>query len=291
MSAYIMDAICFMTPFPLMNWSWAPSNTEPIHVYHSKLWEDNAKEFIYEIFNRVMVPLHIAIFVQPLPRISDSVVTNLSSMADWYIEVEFPYIRFFGTFVPPYALPLFFLDKLLCHEIARQTVLGGIRKELKGVSKKVCSPFLIHIGAYSLLYFGHAKDEAMVLEEMKLVDIEFKKHDPSKVVRNHLAICVLKRYEHEDSPHDEIFQGARSYSEVLSRIQALPPRDKADFFKFHEHRWSCLPQILQGETPNLPITQKMGVKGSKDSSPNKEKNQEKTREAGTPERGAKIPYQ
>jgi hypothetical protein len=49
--AYIMDAIYFMTPFPLMNWSWAPSNTEPIHVYHLKLWEDNAKEFIYEIFN------------------------------------------------------------------------------------------------------------------------------------------------------------------------------------------------------------------------------------------------
>jgi hypothetical protein len=36
MSAYIMDAICFMTPFPLMNWSWNPTCTEPIHEYHSK---------------------------------------------------------------------------------------------------------------------------------------------------------------------------------------------------------------------------------------------------------------
>jgi hypothetical protein len=35
----------------------------------------------------------------------------------------------------------------------------------------------------------------------------------------------------------------------------------------------------------------MEAKGSKDSSPNKEKNQEKTGEAGTSERGAKIPYQ
>jgi hypothetical protein len=84
-------------------------------------------------------------------------------------------------------------------------VLGGIRKEIKGVSKKVWSPFPIHIGAYYLLYFGHSKAKAMVLEEMKLVDIEFKKHDPSKVVSNHLGICGLKRYEHEDSPHDEIF--------------------------------------------------------------------------------------
>jgi hypothetical protein len=84
-------------------------------------------------------------------------------------------------------------------------VLGGISKELKGVSKKVWPPFPIRIGAYSLLDFGHAKAEATTLEEMKLVDIEFKKHDPSKVVSNHLASCGLKRYEHEDSPHDEIF--------------------------------------------------------------------------------------
>jgi hypothetical protein len=74
-----------------------------------------------------------------------------------------------------------------------------------------------------LLYFFHAKDEAEALEEMKLIDIEFKKHDPSKVVSNHLEICNLKRYEHKDSPHDEIFQGARSFADVLSRIQALPP--------------------------------------------------------------------
>jgi hypothetical protein len=39
MSSYIMDVICFMTPFPLMNWSWNPTYTEPIHEYHSKLWK------------------------------------------------------------------------------------------------------------------------------------------------------------------------------------------------------------------------------------------------------------
>jgi hypothetical protein len=34
MSAYIMDAICFMTHFPLMNWSWNVSCPEPVHKYH-----------------------------------------------------------------------------------------------------------------------------------------------------------------------------------------------------------------------------------------------------------------
>jgi hypothetical protein len=42
MSAYIMDVVCFITPFPLMIWSWNPSKAEPIHFYHSKIWEDKA---------------------------------------------------------------------------------------------------------------------------------------------------------------------------------------------------------------------------------------------------------
>jgi hypothetical protein len=84
-----------------------------------------------------MVPMHVAIFGQPPPRISDSIATNLSSMADWYLEAEFSYIRVFDTSVPPYALLMFLPDKLLCCEIARQTVLDRISKELKGVSKKV----------------------------------------------------------------------------------------------------------------------------------------------------------
>jgi hypothetical protein len=191
MSAYIMDAVCFMTPFPLMSWSWAPSDAEPIHVYHSKLWEDKASDFIYEIFNWVMVPMHVTIFGNPPPRISDSIVANLSSVADWYVEEEFSYIRVFGASVPPHALPLFIPDRLACREIARQTVIGGISKELKGFSKKVWPPFPIHLNTYSLLDFGHAKAEAAALEDIKLVHIEFKKHDPHRVVSNHLASCGL----------------------------------------------------------------------------------------------------
>jgi hypothetical protein len=47
MLAYIMDVVCFMTPFPLMGWKWTPTSVEPIHVYHLKLWEDKAKYFFY----------------------------------------------------------------------------------------------------------------------------------------------------------------------------------------------------------------------------------------------------
>ena len=66
----------------------------------------------------------------------------------------------------------------MCREVARQTVLGGIIKEIKVMQKKVWPYFPLSIGSFSLLDFGHSRVEAATLEEIKLVSIEFKKHDP-----------------------------------------------------------------------------------------------------------------
>jgi hypothetical protein len=126
-------------------------------------------------------------------------------VADWYVEEEFSYIRVFSASVPSHALPLFIPDRPNYRDIARKTVIGGIRKELKGFSKKVWPPFPIHLTTYHLLYFGHAKVEVAALEDIKLVHIEFKKHNPHRVMSNHLASCGLKIFEHENSPHDDIF--------------------------------------------------------------------------------------
>jgi len=131
MSEYIMDAICFKTSFPLMSWSWTPTSVEPIYFYHSKLWEDKAKDFFYEICNYVVVPMHIALYGCTPPRISDKIITNLGKIVDWYIGEHFSYIRVFGCLVPPHALPNFLPDRLVCREVAYQTVTGGINKELK----------------------------------------------------------------------------------------------------------------------------------------------------------------
>jgi hypothetical protein len=84
-------------------------------------------------------------------------------------------------------------------------VLGGIGKELKLVQKKVWPSFSLHIGTFSLLDFDHSKVEVATLGEIKLVDMEFKKHNPQKIIGNHMASYNLKRYEHEDSSRDEIF--------------------------------------------------------------------------------------
>jgi hypothetical protein len=72
------------------------------------------------------------------------------------------------------------------------------------------------------LNFGHSKVEAATLEDIKLVDIEFRRHDPYQTVGNHLAQSNMKTYEHEESPYDNIFKGIRAYEEVLDKVQTLP---------------------------------------------------------------------
>jgi hypothetical protein len=105
MSADIMDFVCFMTPFPLMDWIWTPNSVEPIHIYHLKLWEEKEKDFFYDICNWVVVSMHTTIYGCPPPKISDKIVTNLGRIENWYIKEKFSYIRVFGYLVPPYSLP------------------------------------------------------------------------------------------------------------------------------------------------------------------------------------------
>ena len=114
MSAYIMDAIYFRTPFPLMNWSWDPSCAEPVHKYHSALWEDNAKDNFYEVCHYVIIPLHRMSFGCEPPRISHTIIENLKIVVDWFIEEHFSYVRVFGCSIPPHALPKILPDRLIC---------------------------------------------------------------------------------------------------------------------------------------------------------------------------------
>jgi hypothetical protein len=236
-----------------------------------------------------MVPLHIAIFGHPPPCILDNIAVNLSGIEDWYVEAEFSYFRVFMAIVPPLALPLFIPNKLACREVSRQTMIGGVSKELKAYSKKVWPYFPIRLNSYSLLDFRHAKVEAVALEDLNLVSIEYKKHDPQKIVSNHLANCGLKRFEHDFSPPDDIFQGVRSYEEVLAWIRSLAPEDTTFVLKFQEHRRSCLPVVLQGGSPGVSETEPKDTEGPKDASPDSGKCQDEGKQTKRPEAEAQTP--
>ena len=105
---------------------------------------------------------------------------------------------------------------------------------------------------FSLLDFGHYKVEATYLEAIKLVDIEFKRHDPQKIVDNHMAQYNLKKCVHENSPRDEMFRGVRSYEEVLIGFQTLSPNQQTSFLSFQRHMRNSLSKILQGESIVAP---------------------------------------
>jgi hypothetical protein len=247
MSAYIMDAICFRTPFPLMSWSWNPSCTEPVHIYHSTLWEDHAKDSFYEICHFVIIPLHKIFFGFEPPRISHAIIENLKIVADWFIEEHFSYVRVYGCSIPPHALPKILPDRLICREVAYQLVNGGIGNELKAQQKKSWPYFPVYLGKFALLNFGHSKVEAESLSEIKLVDIEHRKYDPYQIIYKHVAQCGLKAYEHEESFYDDVFRNAKSYDEVQSKVQTLSPDVQVGFASFQRNRRQCLPKILQGE--------------------------------------------
>jgi hypothetical protein len=125
---------------------------------------------------------------------------NLKTVADWFIEENFSYVRVFRCSIPPHALPKFLPDKLVCREVAYQIITGGIGKELKEAQKKLWPVFPVQIWRFSLLNFGHSKVEATTLEDIKLVDLELKKNDPYQIVVNNLAHCNMKTYENEVSP-------------------------------------------------------------------------------------------
>jgi hypothetical protein len=71
---------------------------------------------------------------------------NLGTLANWFIEKNVFYIRVFGCSIPPHALPQFLPNRLVCREVAYQTVVGGISKELKATQKKVWPTFPIQVG-------------------------------------------------------------------------------------------------------------------------------------------------
>jgi hypothetical protein len=96
---------------------------------------------------------------------------NLGTIVDWYIEKNFSYIIVFGYFNSPHAFPKFLPYRSVYREVAYQTVVGGITKDLKVAKEKVFPTFPIRVDMFTLLDFGHSKVKATTLEDVKSVDI------------------------------------------------------------------------------------------------------------------------
>jgi hypothetical protein len=62
-----------------------------------------------------------------------------------------------------------------------------------------------------------------------------------------------------------------SYEEVLARIRSLAPEDTTFVLKFQEHRWSCLPAVLQGGSLGVSEMEPKDTKGPKDAATDSKK--------------------
>ena len=77
LSAYIMDAICFVFDFPIMGWKWIVQNPLPIQVYHKELWESNFIPHFYKICHGVMLPIHRMLYKKDAPRFSQEAKVDI----------------------------------------------------------------------------------------------------------------------------------------------------------------------------------------------------------------------
>jgi hypothetical protein len=166
----------------------------------------------------VVISLHQILYGCAPTHISESVIGNIKVVADWFIEDNFSYIIVFGCYIPPHALPKFLPDRLVYREVAHQIITGCIGIELKTTQKNFWPVFPVQIRRFSLLNLGHSKVEVAVLEEVNLVNLKHRKHDPYQTVGSYMAHCGMKAFEHEESPHDDIFKGVKTYEDVLDRV-------------------------------------------------------------------------
>ncbi len=125
LSAYIMDAICYVSKFPVMGWKCMTKDPLPIHVYHKELWDSQFTPYFYQICHGIMFPLYKMLYDKYPPRCSPEAEVDILTVARWFEEELFTYVKVFGSSATPHVLPLYIPDKLLAREIAYQTCGEG----------------------------------------------------------------------------------------------------------------------------------------------------------------------
>jgi len=124
-----MDAICYVSKFPLMGGKWTIQNPLPIHIYHKELWDSKFIPYFYMICHGIMLPLHKMLYNRDASRFPPEAEVDILPVGRWFGEEFFTYVRVFGSIASPHVLPLYVLDKLLAQQIAYQTYrVGGMRK-------------------------------------------------------------------------------------------------------------------------------------------------------------------
>jgi len=61
MSSYLLDIMCVSHQYPIMGWTWKPSDPT-IHTYYKVLWEHKYRTQYQKICEHLLAPLYESIF-------------------------------------------------------------------------------------------------------------------------------------------------------------------------------------------------------------------------------------
>ncbi len=80
-SDYVMDAICFVSDFPIMGWKWTVQIPVPIQIYHKVLWESNFIPHFFKICHLFMLPIYKILYNRDAPRFSLEAEVDILTVA------------------------------------------------------------------------------------------------------------------------------------------------------------------------------------------------------------------
>lgn len=205
--SYVMDAICYVSKFPLMGWKWMTQDPSPIHIYHKELWDSKFTSYFYKIFRGVMLPLYKILYDKDPLRCSPNADVEILPVARWFREELFTNVRVFGSTASPHILPLYVPDKLMAREISYQTCEeGGLTKDLKDKKKAIWPQFPVAYGAFSLFDVGHEFMEVNNIICLQLFKFPARPFDPHDIAKNFTIALKIKVFFGKDDLFDDIFQ-------------------------------------------------------------------------------------
>lgn len=223
MSAYLVDALCAENEFSGMQYKWVP-NMPLIHIYCQELKAYNYIKFLYELCYNFIAQVYQIIFCRPSSRLSLEACKTMKGLGHWYCKQHYIYIKVFRCIATPHLIPKYVPDQLIIKETSYHNVIIGYIVVMSCNSKRMQSRFLIKVGHFSLINFPQSKKEVEAFEELKLLPVVFKRHDPNGIIKNHYtSIRLSMNYEHDPYLCDSLYQGALSYDEVLERKRRQNP--------------------------------------------------------------------
>lgn len=131
-----------------------------------------------------ITPLYKLLFGEEANYMFKRAKEKIIRVADQFPIQEGTFIRFFGSYKPPHALPKFVIDKLMLQEVCYQ-MTTGLSKTLNKGKKKPQPSLPLTTGAYTIDIFQEVEVEAEEMKGFYFVNLSHHRYDPKGMVAAH----------------------------------------------------------------------------------------------------------